>query len=271
MAIRNLLLLVFLVLVSCGRKTKAKDIRTKTYRLKNDTAVSKTVESSLNNTFVKNPIDTCQYLNLPYFDTSMDHSGAQGYIDTFTINNHKFRIIHQDTLFDGTVEKYQNGHWFETMEFENLGNHNDYDISLDLDGDGFRDLIFYWKWNGEVHFFNPIKNEFSDTANCIIERDWTLIDTSKHIFYENQFGKLIHSPAYSNLFILKDAKRIDIATLEISYNPNDDDQNIIGGKLYSNNYKTAIENIIPKNKTSVTDFNYEKFWRDRYLKLIGSR
>jgi len=266
MAIRIILFSAFLIFASCNSRTQSKTV---SYKI--DTTVLRTIKSNSSDTFIKNSEDTSRYLNLPYYDSSMYHPGSQGYVDTFTINNYKFRIIHQDTLFDGTVEKYKNGQWLRTMQFENLGNHNDYDISLDLDGDGFRDLIFYWKWYGEIHFFDPIKNEFCDTTNCTIGIDWILIDTSNRIFFENKFGKLMNSPVSSNLFTFKNATRIDIATLEILFNPNDDNQDIVVGKLYHNKGKALLEKIIPKSKTSVTDFDYEKFRKERYKKLIGSR
>lgn len=102
------------------------------------------------------------YEKLPFWNKQIDHAGGKGYIDTFTINETHFRIIHNDTLFDGTVQVYKENKWMDNIQFENLGNHNDYDITNDFDGDGNKDLIFYWKWHGEIYFFDKNNNRFSD-------------------------------------------------------------------------------------------------------------
>ncbi len=235
-----------------------------------DTTIVQNKKSLESDTFVKESIDTSNYLGLKYYDTTMDHAGSQGYVDTFTIHNYKFRIVHQDTLFDGVVEVNKNGKWYRTMQFVNLGNHNDYNISFDLDGDGYNDLIFYWKWFGEIHFFDPTKNEFCDRISSNIGIDWTLLDTSNHIFYENEFGKEMNSPVYSNLFTFKNAKRIDIAALNIYFDPNDENGTFIKGLLYKNGSKVQIEKVKPKEKVNIDDFDYLKFWKKRYKGLIGN-
>jgi hypothetical protein len=266
------LLFYALFFASCNLRTQPKTADSKIDTAKIDTTILRTVQSNSNDTFVKNSIDTSKYLNLPYCDSSMPHhSGSTGYIDTFTIHNYKFRIIHQDTMFDGVVEKYQNGNWYRIMKFENLGNHNDYDVSLDLDGDGFRDLIFYWKWHGEIHFFDPLKNEFCDTINCDIRRDWALIDTANRIFFENDFGKLLNSPVSSNLFTFRSAKRIELASLEINFEKDSVDDNIINCKLSLAKQNKTIEKFVPPKKIDVVLFDYQKFWEKRYKKIMRSR
>jgi len=64
---------------------------------------------------------------LPFFDsTTMTKNGEEGYQDTFSVDKIKFRILHHDTLFDGIVQRFDNGKWLDVLSFENLGNHNDY-------------------------------------------------------------------------------------------------------------------------------------------------
>lgn len=262
------LLFFSLCFASCSPVTHQKYPSSKIDTSHIDTTISKTNQFNSSDTFIKNSIDTETYPHLPYYNTSMFHEGPKGYVDTFTIHNYKFRIVHQDTMFDGVVERYENGNWHRTIQFENLGNHNDYDISLDLDGDGFRDLIFYWKWYGEIHFFDTSKNEFCDTANCNIGRDWTLIDTAKHIFFEDDFGKLMDSPVFSNLMTFKKSKRIDIARLEVNFEARNEDQNISDCNLLLDGQDKPVEKFIPKDKVDVALFDYQKFWEERYKKLI---
>ena len=264
------LLFFSLCFTSCNPATHQKYSGSKIDTAHISTTISKTNQFNFSDTFIKNSIDTATYLSLPYYNSSISHEGAKGYIDTFTVHNYKFRIIHQDTIFDGVVERYMNGNWYRTMQFENLGNYNDYDVSLDLDGDGFHDLIFYWKWYGEIHFFDTAKNNFCDTANCNIGRDWTLIDTTRHIFFEDDFGKLMYSPVSSNLMTFKNSKRIDIASLEVNFEADKEDQNIINCNLFLNGQDKPVEKFVPKDKVDVMLFDYQKFWKERYKKLMRS-
>lgn len=236
-----------------------------------DTSVveKKTINSP--DSFIKYTIDSNTYLNLPYYDSTMSHAGQNGYIDTFTINNCKFRIVHLDTMYDGTVEKYQSRKWYKILQFETLGNHNDYDISKDLDGDGYRDLIFYWKWFGEIHFFDTTKNELNDSTNCTIYIDWTLVDSTRKIYYENEFGKMLNSPIHSNLFTFKNAKRINLASLEIQFDKNDIESYRINKLWLHYTGKKAAENIVFDKNIGVYDFNYEQFWKDNLEKFINEQ
>jgi hypothetical protein len=76
------------------------------------------------------------------------------------------------------------------------------------------------------------------------------------------------SPVSSNLFTFKKAKRLDIASLSITYNPRSEDETFINGALYLEGDKKMVEKIIPKKKTRVYDFDYQKFWTERYKKLL---
>ena len=257
---------LFFGAVACNSRKKQKSVINKV-----DTTIFRKDESAEADSFVANSIDTSSYLELPYYDTSVRHGDSRGYIDTFSIRNSNFRIVHQNKMFNGVVEKNKDGKWLRVMQFDKLDSHNDYDISQDLNGDGYNDLIFYWKWSGDIHFFDTTKNEFSDTANCSIAIDWALLDSSKHIFYENKFGKLMYSPVPSNLFTFKNSSRIDIATLQITYDPNDYDYIFLRGALYVEGSKHQIEKVVPNKKTSVIDFDYQKFWAERYKKLLNGR
>ncbi len=218
-------------------------------------------------TSIQDSLDNTHYL-LPFWDSTMNQAGPEGYIDTFTIDNYKFRIVHQDTMFDGVVEVNKNGEWYRTLEFENLGNHNNYDISNDLNGNGYNDLIFYWKWFGEIRFFDKTKKRFSDTINCTIGRDWSLLDTAKRIFYEVHEDRLLE-PVISNLFIIKNFKRIDLFTLTLTFDRDDEDYIIKEEVLSSAKNDKKIENIKLTEKISVTDFDHRKFWNGRYKELLG--
>ncbi len=252
------------VFISCNSGKKPKVIISKS-----DSSVVQNTVKAETDTFIKYSIDTSHYSSLPYYDTTMSKNGGDGYVDTFTVHNCSFRIVHHDTLYDGVVEKYKEGAWLRTMAFEVLGNHNGYDISRDLDGDGYKDLIFYWKWFGEVHFFDTLKNEFCDTVNCNIGKGWSVVDSANHIFCENEFGKLMHSPVHSNLFTFKNAKRIDIATLNIEYEPQEENMPITALDLYKEGNSKPVESITPGKNNGIDDFDTAAFWAARYKKLMN--
>lgn len=212
------------------------------------------------------------YKNLPFWNKNIDHAGGEGYIDTFTINKTHFRIIHNDTAFDGTVQVFKENKWVDNIQFQNLGNHNDYDITNDLDGDGNKDLIFYWKWNGEIYFFDKNINRFSDSLDCRIGIDWTTLNASKHIYFENEFGKLMTSPVHSNLFTFKNKTRIEIATLEMNFDTNYDTENsgnLTNCTLYIHGVKKAIESFKVTNKVSPDEYNLEKYWKAKLKKILS--
>lgn len=214
------------------------------------------------------------YAHLPFWNDTISHAGEQGYVDTFTINKAHFRIIHNDTLYDGILQTFIKDKWVNNIVFEIIGNHNDYDFSQDLDKDGNNDFIFCWKWYCEIHFFDKTINRFSDNVDCTVSESWPLIDSLKNIYYETNFGKLNHSPVDSKLFTFKNRKRIDFATLEIKFNANYDSEdvgNIKQCKLYKAGNKTPIESFKPTHPIYLSEYDVEKFWKSRIKKLLSNK
>lgn len=209
-------------------------------------------------------VDDYLYDELPYWDTTMFHAGGQGYKDTFSVAGTNFRLIHNDTAFDGTLEKLDNGHWIIQWIAQNLGNHNNYDRTLDLNADGYRDFIFYWKWTGEVYLFDPSRKTFADTANCGISVEWEQLDSARNIYYETYVFNLTNGHAVSNLFTFKRLKRVDLLALELEYDKNDEAYTITDGSLTYPHGGDIIKHVKPKEKTDVTEFDYKSFWLKHY-------
>ena len=44
---------------------------------------------------INNQIDTSDYSKLPFRDSTIDASSGQGYIDTFSVFDSHFRLVHQ--------------------------------------------------------------------------------------------------------------------------------------------------------------------------------
>jgi hypothetical protein len=206
------------------------------------------------------------YPNLPFWDSTFSYNGGKGYLDTFIIMGNHFRVIHNDTSYDGSVEIYKNRQWTTNLVFENLGNHNKYDRTKDVNLDGFTDLIWFRKWETEVFLFNPKLRRFEDTSFNHPEI-WTLIDKDKKIFcdfWEHFYVEENHSKLYTFennklkvLFYLK----------YISDEPRG--MEIKKVALYKNsNSKTEIK--IKEIEVNADEFDYISFWKSNYKQLISS-
>ena len=191
--------------------------------------------------------------------------------DRFSIHGAKFRIrnVENDSYLGWIVEAYKDGKWEKNLQFEKFGTSDDYDRTQDLNGDGYKDFILYRKWYSEVYFFNPREKMFFSTLNCYLN-NWTLLDTARKIFCELEprahTTSLIDS-TYSFLYAFKKFKRIDLFKLKIFFTSED---GIIKKEiLYSaKNEKIKIEEIVPKREIDTEEFDYEKFWKQRYKKLL---
>jgi hypothetical protein len=223
--------------------------------------------------FKKDAIDTSSYKDLPFYNDGMPHTSSQGYVDTFTINKQLFRIIHRTNLFDGMVERKQHGKWYMMLDLETIGNHNDYDISKDLDGDGYRDLIASFKWFSKIYLFDSKKNAFNDSNALIVQEVWELLDTARLIYYEERWGKMLPNDSISsNIFTFKNGNRVDFASYQIIHKTDKDGvENFEKGTLYLKNASKPYEIILPKKKTDVEDIDFKKFWKQRYLKIISTK
>lgn len=213
---------------------------------------------------IKNEYWKKGYEQLPFWEDTVSHSGYQGYIDTFTIKNTHFRIVHNDSLFDGKLQSYNGNQWVDNINFDNLGNHNGYDVTKDFNNDGCNDLIYYRKWEGEIYFFIPDSVRFSDTVNCIVSSDWQLLDTAKSIYYENIFGKLIHSPVSSILFTFKNFKKVELARLLMYFDTSH--KNNIGGhllkcELYRFGDKRPVKSLEITKPLAPYQFDLRNHWK----------
>jgi|GEM_PF-3224888 len=213
-----------------------------------------------------NTIDTNKYTKLPFWDTTISHYSAQGYIDTFSVDHQKFRIIHNDTLFDGTLEVYQQGQWHKNFEFELLGNRTDYDRTMDLNGDGFNDLLDMFRAGGKVHLYDPSRKAFSDTINGRLGDEWLLLDSAQHIYYDLYDHKYSNGFTESYLFTFRGQQRIDLLTAEMYFDKDSDSLFITNTRIYLRDTNKRLEQIKPTGKVSIADFDYSQFWETYYQK-----
>jgi len=197
---------------------------------------------------------------LPYFDsTTMSKNGEVGYQDTFSVDNVKFRVIHHDTLFDGVIQKFENGKWIELLSFESLGNHNNYFVDKDLNNDGYNDICLERKWDMETFFYNPKQKTFLNKS-LVLSQSWVLIDTARSIYCDYLQYKT--ADATSELYTIRNFEKIVLAHIEFKAKA-DDNQELDKATFYKD--KTKIEEL-KVNKDE--EFDYIKWWTENYKRVI---
>jgi hypothetical protein len=211
-------------------------------------------------------------LKLPYWAPGMSHTGEDGYIDTFAVAGNKFRIIHHDTLYDGIVEKYANNKWQTIIEFGNLGNHNDYHIDADVNGDGFKDIILDWRWYSQAYLYNKKTKSF-DTDFVDLSGEWSLLDTVRNIYCDNENIKGYEKK--SELYTFNGNEKISLGVVEFEKTDgeNDGDEKMTKMMLYK--YGSIKQGKMLMSKTPLNaeafgfEFDYIAYWKKRYKKLLG--
>lgn len=187
-----------------------------------------------------------------------------GYVDTFSIGKNKFRIKAADSNYC-VVEKFDGTKWRKNFSFE-LSPYG-YDKTKDVNADGYDDFINNFEWSGDVYFFDPEQKKFLDKSGLSIAQDWKLLDTAKKIFCAFSEGNLT-KPAISQLYTFKNFKIVYLYSLEIIFNQ-DNNYTIEKEILYKGDKTNIVSEISPAQEISVNDFDYKKFWRRRYKKLLG--
>lgn len=188
----------------------------------------------------------------------------EGYIDTFSVGENKFRIRAADSSCC-IVEKFYSKEWDENFSFD-LSQYG-YNKSVDINIDGYNDFVNINKWSDNVVFFDPRLQEFSEEE---IVTEQVLLDTTKKIFCDFAAYNLRAGPAISGLYIFKNYQKVYLFNLKIIFDDNDENYTIKEEILYKGSGTThKLSEIVPTQKTSVDDFDYEKFWRLRYNRLLG--
>jgi hypothetical protein len=208
-------------------------------------------------------LDTAQWKRgverLPFLTSDMSRNQFEGYIDTFTLNSYCFRIIHHDSLYDGNVERYENGSWVTNLQFKNLGNHNGYSRDRDVNNDGYNDIVFYKKWDSDVFLFNKRGNNFY-TTSFQHPQEWTLIDSAKNIFCDF-FGFKFADKNTSKLY------KFHGDSIETLYHLSFDEETIDKDRLTIR--KVILFNAVGKRvrdfPINSPEFDYIEFWKKFYL------
>ena len=242
-------------------------------------------------------IDTCEYKNLPIWDSSIDRYG-EAYIDTFSENGNKFRLISPiKTFFTGGnsifLEQKKVGHWVNTqMDLSDNNRGGGLHRDRDINNDGFKDITNNENFSQDVYFYNPKTRSFKNTPYKDINADWELIDTSKNIFCDFQQLKGMSGQIHSTLYTYRKFEKIIFFDLEL-YNSDGDNADLItklilrkcksGTTDIENSGEKEIEVVKLKKPINIegyddhgiypngTDryFDYVGYWKEKYKKLLG--
>jgi hypothetical protein len=217
----------------------------------------------------KDSIWKAGHLNLPYWDSTFSHRSERGYNDTFSVFDARFRIIHNENLFDGIVEIYKNKQWITNFQFESLAGHEGYDRTKDVNFDGYKDLIWTMEWDTKVFLFNPKLKKFADTSFTHPHK-WALIEKKKKIFCDF-WEHWYFTENHSKLYTFEGDKLVVFYYLDFFSNDpkgelEDESKLVEKVVLYKVNGKKSI-----KIKEIIVDsevFNYLDFWKSNYQELL---
>ncbi|MGB5025496.1 MAG: hypothetical protein WBO44_09110 [Saprospiraceae bacterium] len=200
------------------------------------------------------------------FDSSFDtlSNFDRGYVDTFSISKNKFRIraASGDCCI---VEKLKSNKW--SKNFSCYITQYGYDISKDVNGDGYLDFILNWKRMSDVYIFDITTNQFIDTSFQIVP-DWAEIDKSHKLFC-NDWELYKISDIRSELYTF--AKGQLKVLYYLNFIGDKDEERIKKIILYKATKQGAKKIREFKVDINEYDFDYKQFWTLRYKQLMGYR
>ena len=201
-----------------------------------------------------------------------------GFMDTFSLANERFRYrISPDTSKDCIIEKFENGEWKENIAVE----HSRFtDIMLeDVNNDGYVDFIVKYQWWEYAYPFNPRKKIFEEKTSFELQYDRKLIDVHRNIYCDNVD---IHGEVCSHLYTFKGLNQKILYTLYFKElkDKNGYNTHVFNAiELYKGEYEEYRKDLKPilikRTKVHIDDcdsdykFNYVRYWKRRYKKLLN--
>ncbi|MFL9483154.1 hypothetical protein ACI6Q2_10295 [Chitinophagaceae bacterium LWZ2-11] len=213
--------------------------------------------------------DTLHVTYTYLFDTSYDYNTnlSKGFIDTFSIQNtfYRIRIYNYDSCL---VEKYIEQRWMQDLFFvRNQWNQNR--IVKDINLDGYPDLAIEWRFQVEVHLYNPISKAFSKESHFSLTKDVTTADSTKKLFYDLRTAKIFEG---GRLYNLQNDTPYVYYRFIVDYYPNDENftDSIHAVKLYRCKNGNEDDTVFMKqlNPKDFIWYDSISFWRKNWKRLI---
>jgi hypothetical protein len=243
-------------------------------------------------------VDSSKYINTvtltPYLDTidyskcTVSYKGKLDsfetdipafYIDTFSFNNQKFRLIYKmlDSNNDATLEVFTNGQWFRRIEFDKFNGSGEITHNIDVNNDGFIDILRDARFFKQIYLYNPSINNFIDTSCGDFNTDVYLIDTLHNIYCDFQEYRQHCNTIFSSLYTFKNYKKVYLFKLDLDNCKNGDYSKIekmilykcLTNELYPNKELKTIKLEKPLDPEQENYFDNKQFWKKEYKRLLG--
>lgn len=243
-------------------------------------------------------IDSSKFINTvsltPYLDT-IDYSKCQVsykgkldsfetdlpafYIDTFTQNNQKFRLIYKmlDRHNDATLEVFTKGQWFRRIEFDKFNGSGEITHNIDVNNDGFVDILRDARFLHEIYLYNPSISNFMESSCGQLNKKVFLIDTLHNIYCDFQEYRQHCNTIFSSLYTFENYKRVDLFKLNLDNCENGDYSKIkkmVLSKCINTDLETyeelkTIKLKKPLDPEKKNYFDNKSFWKKEYKRLLG--
>jgi hypothetical protein len=271
--IYNLLLLV--LFFSCKYKAKV---------IEKNNETKNTDSSKYINTVTLTPyLDTIDYskFKISYIGKpdTFEADIPAFYIDTFSLNNSKFRIIHRvnDPNNDATLEKFTNGQWFRRIEFDKFNGSGEITHNIDVNNDGYIDILRDARFFQEIYLYNPSIENFIDSSCGQLNTHVFLLDTLHNIYCDFQEYRQHCNTIFSSLYTFKNFKKVYLFRLDLDNCKNGSYSKIekmvlykcLFNELYPHKKLKTILLEKPLDPEQENYFDNKQFWKKQYKRLLG--
>jgi|GEM_PF-4537003 len=248
----------------------------------NKTEISKNQDTLFFNEITKVPyLDTTTYsiANTSYksLEDAIGKDSPSYFIDSFSQRGNDFRLIYK--LFDisngVTLEKLTNGKWIRRIEFDKFNGAGLITHAIDVNNDGFKDILRESRFFSLIYLYNPAINNFIDTSCGDLNNDVYLIDTLHNIYCDFQEYRQHCRTIASTLYTYKNYTKYYLYRLEL-YNCDDDRLKVTklilskctNGKLEGLEEIKTYKLQKPLDTDAENYFDNKNFWKREYKGLL---
>lgn len=187
----------------------------------------------------------------------------------FLVNKTKFRLKLNIDEYKVSIEKFSSS-WIvvDSAEFFQQV------LLRDINKDGYIDIGFYEKWTADVWLFNPQTNTYVNSGTYPImefrdtEKHMVLLDGKLQLYYDYSWYKWGNWS--SNLFVIKDYKRIELATISNETKYVEKVGDYVTTSVSINKIEGEVEKLVKKEKwTSKAKFDYGAYWKLNWRKFLS--
>ncbi len=207
------------------------------------------------------------------YDTSEEIKSNlyQGWIDTFSIDNRKFRINLNKENDSIDIEYLKNGIWIKNVSLEI---NDEFDLTTDLNHDGYKDIYSEAQGWNFVNYYIPQKRMFSKQYQMLGDGEY-LVDSSRQLYVN--YREPYHQCNNYNSQLLDYKNVIPKIYFLLSGETYTDEYGCVMDSIkiiHLYQYDDVKDTLILLNSFKPHDskkFDYDIFWKRNYKKLMGYR